>query len=169
VKPIRRADLLRLVAAALRPLNETGPDTTTIELNAGPLTKGGAAVAMKILIADDSEDNRFLVEHYLKGQPYVLRFVENGRDALNTFKLENFDLVLMDVHMPVMDGLTATELMRALERGTIRAHTPILALTADALVEDLERSRVAGCDGHLSKPVSKRRLITAIESYRFVA
>ena len=131
--------------------------------------RGAADIAAKILIAEDCEDNRFLVEVYLKGQPYELKFVENGQEAIEAFEKEEFDLVLVDIQMPVMDGLKATEAMRALERQEARARTPILALTADALLGDAERSRAAGCDGHLSKPISKEQLITAIDNVRFVA
>jgi CheY-like chemotaxis protein len=87
----------------------------------------------------------------------------------DAFEKEEFDLVLVDIQTPVMDGLKATEAMRAIERQKARARTPILALTADALLGDAERSRAAGCDGHLSKPISKEQLITAIENVRFVA
>jgi CheY-like chemotaxis protein len=71
--------------------------------------------------------------------------------------------------MPVMDGLAATGLMRAFERRNARARTPILAVTADALLGDAERSHAAGCDAHLAKPISQEDLITAIENFRFVA
>jgi PAS domain S-box-containing protein len=163
VKPIRRAELLRLVLAAIRPDHPavTQPPAGTPKTNAG--------AAGKILVAEDSEDNRFLVEVYLGSEGYDLTFVENGQDALDAFEKETFDLVLMDIQMPVMDGLEATELMRALERRNTRTRTPILALTADALLGDAERSHSAGCDGHLAKPISKEDLITAIENFRFVA
>jgi len=123
---------------------------------------------VKILIAEDSEDNRFLLAAYLKDEPYDVKFVENGQDAVNSFENEEFDLVLMDIQMPVMDGLKATELMRSFERRNTRTPVPIIALTANALVSDLERSRAAGCDGHLSKPITKQRLVTAIDHGRFI-
>jgi CheY-like chemotaxis protein len=75
----------------------------------------------------------------------------------------------MDIQMPVMDGLQATKAIRALERQTSRPRTPVLALTANALLEDVDRSHAAGCDLHLSKPISREKLITAIENFRFVS
>jgi len=161
VKPVRRAELLRLVCAAIVQERETAAKAPAA--GAAPRRANGLA---KILVAEDSEDNRFLVGVYLKDQPYRLTFVENGEDALEAFKKEAFDLVLMDVQMPVMDGLVATGLMRAFERENSSTRTPIWALTADALLGDAERSRAAGCDAHLAKPISKEELITAIENFQ---
>ncbi|HEX4228810.1 MAG TPA: response regulator [Bryobacteraceae bacterium] len=123
---------------------------------------------MRILLAEDSEDNRFLLAAYLKNRHYDLTFIENGKEALDTFANREFDLVLMDVQMPVMDGLTAARAIRALERERAAKPTPIVALTANALVEDVERSRAAGCTSHLSKPISKEKLIAVIEGFRGV-
>lgn len=123
---------------------------------------------MKLLVAEDSDDNRFLIAAYLKERPYELTFVQNGREALEMFASREFDLVLMDIQMPVMDGLAAAEAIRTLERGRSARSTPILALTANALAEDAVRSQAAGCDRHLSKPVSKLKLIEAIESFRLL-
>jgi CheY-like chemotaxis protein len=70
----------------------------------------------------------------------------------------------MDVQMPVMDGLRATELIRAFERQMGLSPTPILALTANAFLSDRELSRAAGCDGHLSKPISRETLVSAVKA-----
>ncbi|MGH8638280.1 MAG: response regulator, partial [Burkholderiales bacterium] len=78
---------------------------------------------------------------------------------------QRFDLVLMDIQMPVMDGLDATRAIRRLEREQGRNPTPIVALTANARPSDIQRSRDAGCDGHLSKPVSKRALLSTIREF----
>jgi CheY-like chemotaxis protein len=120
---------------------------------------------MDILVAEDSEDNRFLLKAYLTQRKYELKFVENGLDALNTFQTQKFDLVLMDVLMPIMDGLTATKLIRSFEQQNNRAPTPILALTANALLGHSDESRVAGCDLHLSKPISKEQLVAAVDNF----
>jgi hypothetical protein len=85
---------------------------------------------------------------------------------VDAFKTSQFDVILMDVHMPIMDGLTATANIRHLERALSQEPTVILALTADALVEDRARSYRAGCDAHISKPIAKAALIAAIESFR---
>src|SRR5580692_9023171 len=121
---------------------------------------------LRILVAEDSADNRLLVQVYLKGSPHRLTFAEDGRIAVDRVATEDFDLILMDMQMPVMDGLTATRVIRAIElkRGT--AAIPIIALTANARPQDVEMSGNAGCNHHLSKPISKQKLLGAIEGYR---
>jgi signal transduction histidine kinase len=121
---------------------------------------------LKILLADDSDDNHFLVRAYLAGGGYRLTSVANGQEAVDAFKTSQFDVILMDVHMPLMDGLTATANIRELERALSQEPTVIVALTADALVEDRARSYRAGCDAHIAKPIAKGALIAAIESFR---
>ncbi|HLH05268.1 MAG TPA: PAS domain-containing protein [Bryobacteraceae bacterium] len=121
---------------------------------------------LRVLVADDSEDNRFLIAAYLDKSRYALTFVENGLDAIARRKSQNFDLILMDMHMPLLDGLSATKAIRAWEREQEAPEVPVIALTANALVEDAARSYQAGCNGHLSKPISKARLIEAVEGYR---
>ena len=148
MKPIRRSHLLDVINAALQKRREA------------------ATNSMRILVADDAEDNRFLIAAYLKSKPYELTYASNGCEAVNLFATGTFDLVLMDVQMPVMDGLAATTQIRALEREFNTPPTPVIALTANALVEDTERSQAAGCNAHLSKPISRERLIAAIERFR---
>ncbi len=102
----------------------------------------------------------------MKGSPYQLTFEEDGKAAVDRFATSDFDLILMDVRMPVMDGLAAARAIRALERERGAAGIPIVALTANASLQDIERSADAGCNAHLSKPISKLELINAIEKYR---
>jgi CheY-like chemotaxis protein len=164
-KPVRRAKLLSMIS---RTLQENRERKT---LSSGDLVQAVennriAASAIKVLIADDSEDNRFLMSAYLNNRPYELTFVENGREALETFASREFDLVLMDIQMPIMDGLAATVSIRALEWQRATGSIPIVALSANARREDAELSQAAGCNAHLSKPISKEKLIAAIESFR---
>jgi CheY-like chemotaxis protein len=91
-----------------------------------------------------------------------LTVVENGADAVAAFRAEPFDLILMDVQMPVMDGLTAIRLIRAHEAVEPRPRTPVLALTANAMREHVDASREAGADGHLTKPVAARELLEGV-------
>ncbi|WP_240387269.1 response regulator [Brevundimonas naejangsanensis] len=91
-----------------------------------------------------------------------LTAVEDGAQALAAFRRGGFDLVLMDMQMPVMDGLTATVEIRAYERRTGAEATPILMLTANAMSEHVEASRRAGADGHLTKPLSVAGLTRAV-------
>ncbi len=117
---------------------------------------------LRILVADDVETNRSVVRAFLKATPHELVFVENGLAAVEHMAQGAFDVVLMDVHMPVMDGLAATRTIRQLEREQQRTRAFILALTASATTEDARAAREAGCDGHLTKPVSKQRLLDAL-------
>jgi len=87
----------------------------------------------------------------------------NGREALNALERDSFDLVLMDVQMPVMDGLEATRAIREKERGTGR-HVPIIALTAHAMNSDEAACLQAGVDGYLTKPIHPSRLFQTIEN-----
>jgi CheY-like chemotaxis protein/HPt (histidine-containing phosphotransfer) domain-containing protein len=121
--------------------------------------------SLHLLVAEDSEDNRILLEAYLKSSEFALRFVEDGSRAVQAFPERRYDLVLMDLQMPVMDGLEATRRIRTLERETGSRPVPILALTANALPTDIEASQRAGCDAHLAKPVSKTRLLSVLRQF----
>ncbi len=96
-------------------------------------------------MADDSADNRLLISAYLRREPCELDFAENGKIAFEKFKSNQYDMVFMDVQMPEIDGLAATELIRKWEISNSRAATPIVALTASALEEDVCRTLAAGC------------------------
>ncbi len=119
----------------------------------------------RILLADDSEDNRFLIRAYLKGAPVTLDIAENGEIALQMMTTTNYDLVFMDAHMPVMDGYTAIAKFREYEREHQRSALPVLALTADAFKEAVDKSLAAGFTAHLAKPISKKTLFKAITNY----
>ena len=130
-------------------------------------TLNGSAAPMldrplRILLADDSVDNRMLITAYLKKTRYVLDQVEDGQAALNRFMTRAYDLVLMDIQMPVLDGFGAVRKIRLWETANQHRRTPIIALTASALESDVQRSREAGCDLHVSKPVKKSTLLRAI-------
>ena len=154
VKPVKRTQL----AAALDALS--GPAAVTHRVTAAtimPVTNSA-----RILLVEDNEDNRMLIKAYLRQQPYVVVEAENGAEALDRFKSDTFDLVLMDVQMPIMDGYAATRAIRAWERQVARPRTPVIALTANAVKQDMERSLEAGCDDHLTKPIKKQILLGAL-------
>jgi len=163
MKPVRRTELLSSVVAALSSASAPAAKGF-VEASADQTVERLAP--LDILLAEDSEDNRFLVQAYLSSKAYKLTFAANGQEAVDCFLNGRFDVILMDVQMPIMDGLAATAKIRALEKERSRKPTAIFALTANALVEDSQRSHDAGCDGHLAKPISKDRLIAAIESVR---
>ncbi len=118
-----------------------------------------------ILLVEDTVDNRLLIKAHLKNTPYEVEEAGNGEVAVSKFKARSYSLVLMDVQMPVMDGYTATRAIRAWEREQGKLPTPIIALTAHAIKEDMERSKAAGCTAHLTKPIKKATLLQTIERY----
>jgi signal transduction histidine kinase len=121
--------------------------------------------ALSILLVDDAPQNRMLVKAYLKSFPHQVVEAEDGQIAVDKFKAGTFDLVFMDMQMPVMDGLTATREIRQWERENHKAPTPVVALTADSLSDATNRSLEAGCDAHLTKPIKKQNLLDAVQKY----
>jgi len=119
----------------------------------------------RILLAEDIDDNARLIEAYLERTHHRLLRVRDGEAALTAFREERFDLVLMDLQMPKMDGYQATRAIREWEREGGRAATPILALTAHAMHDDEAKSLEAGCDAHLTKPIRRSELLEAILQY----
>ncbi|RYZ72855.1 MAG: response regulator [Proteobacteria bacterium] len=118
---------------------------------------------LKILVADDIEDNRTLIQLYLKHLPYRLDFARDGEEVIDSWRSRGpFDLILMDMHMPKVDGYQAVSKIREVERTEHLERTMIVALTASALKEDADRSVQAGCDRHLTKPITRESLQRAI-------
>lgn len=120
--------------------------------------------SIRILLAEDSDDNALVVSAFLKSLPHELSRATNGLEAVKLYAEQSFDLILMDNQMPEMDGLTAVQEIRRFEERSGRTHTPILALTADSMKEDVERSISAGCDGHVTKPVTKQNLLASVSA-----
>jgi CheY-like chemotaxis protein len=118
-----------------------------------------------ILLVEDNEQNRMLIQTFLKKTPYTLDTAENGKIAVEKFKADQYNLVLMDIEMQVMDGYIATKEIRKWEAENQAMPTPIIALSAHALVEHRQKSLDAGCLAHLSKPIKKADLLKAIEKY----
>ncbi|MBG0789508.1 MAG: response regulator [Desulfovibrionaceae bacterium] len=123
---------------------------------------GADLPAANILMFEDSKYNAFVIQTYLKGTPCSLTVCANGRDGIEKFKEGSWDLVLMDIQMPVMDGYQATAAIRQWERESGLKPATIIAMTAYALNEDAERCLEAGADHHLPKPVKKSALFEAI-------
>jgi CheY-like chemotaxis protein len=119
---------------------------------------------LRILVADDHPINRRVVQLLLAEADVELVCVENGREAWESFATRPFDLVLMDMQMPEMDGLTAVERLREHEKAYGLARTPIVMLTANALPEHQAASLAAGADMHMPKPIEARRLFAVLES-----
>lgn len=121
--------------------------------------------ALRILLAEDSPDNCVITMAYLEDTPYHVDIAGNGAVACDMFEAGQYDMVLMDRQMPVMDGLTATRQIRAWEKQNGRAPVPILALTASALKGDREMCIAAGCTDFLTKPIKQEVLRHAIREH----
>ncbi|MBF0185192.1 MAG: response regulator [Magnetococcales bacterium] len=161
-KPVRRSDLLEALHNLwkqnhLPPLLHMAPPPSHSSVATKP--------PLRLLLAEDSLDNTILIQSYLKSEPFQLICVDNGRDALEKAKAERFDVILMDVQMPELDGLSVTRALRAFEQASGQPPTYVLALTAHAMPEDESMSLNAGCDGHLNKPIRKKNLLEAIYAF----
>jgi PAS domain S-box-containing protein len=124
-----------------------------------------AASSLKILLAEDNPVNRRLAKTLLEKHGHTVVIAENGREALDVLDREKVDLVIMDVQMPLMDGLEATRTLRAREQST-GAHLHIIALTAHAMKGDRERCLEAGADDYLTKPIRTSDLLAALDRAR---
>ncbi len=118
--------------------------------------------SLRILLAEDNEDNRLLIQAFLKNTPHEVEYVGDGAQAVERYRASEYDLILMDIQMPVLDGLAATRKIRGLEKENGERRVPILALTAHALREEVEKSLNAGCDAHISKPIKRTELLRII-------
>jgi len=119
---------------------------------------------LRVLVAEDNPVNQKIVAMILEAIGAAVVFVENGEAALAALAAGRFDVVLMDLQMPVMDGITATKRLRASERTTSAPRTPVIALSANAMTHHVAEALEAGADAHVSKPIDMRRLIGMINS-----
>ncbi len=174
--------LVELMGGQLEVESEINKGSTfffTIELNkvnssqlTEPKPKTGASVEeltaklinekFNILLVDDNEENRFLILTYLKKFPFTIDIAENGEIALEKMKATSYDVVLMDIQMPVMDGLEATKHYRTWEKAQRQTSTFIVALSAHALADEMKKSLDAGCDRHITKPIKKITLFETL-------
>jgi FOG: CheY-like receiver len=141
------------------------PSSEKTETSTSGNIQTGEGRALTILLVEDNEDNRLLMLSYFKKTPHHVDVAENGAIAVEKFRERRYDLIFMDIQMPVMDGYTATREIRRWEIEKGRERTPIVALTAHALAEAAGRSLEAGCDGHLTKPIRKPVLLEAIRKF----
>ncbi|MHB8284741.1 MAG: ATP-binding protein [Caulobacteraceae bacterium] len=117
---------------------------------------------LSILVADDHPTNRLVIEMIMEGMGFKIVCVENGFEAVEAFKQQRFDVVLMDMMMPLMDGLTATRGIRDYEAAQGLVETPVLMLTANAFAEHIEASKQAGANQHIAKPITADQLMHGI-------
>lgn len=132
-----------------------------VEKTASPATKGDRS-PVRVLVADDHPTNRRVLELILSQISCEIFMAENGALALEAFRAGDFDLVLMDMQMPIMDGLTATQEIRLHEAAAGGRRTPIVMLTANAMPEHVAAGRAAGADHHLAKPFNTAELLAIV-------
>lgn len=159
-KPVRRSELKDVLLKALAQQPVAAKETVVPEVQQPDEQR-----TLTLLLVDDSEDNRLLINSFLKRYPFTIHVAGNGLEALQQFKHSKYNLVLMDMQMPVMDGYAATKEIRMWEQQHGLEPTPIVALTAYALKEEMQKSLDAGCDAHITKPIKKVTLLEAIRTY----
>jgi two-component system, sensor histidine kinase and response regulator len=155
LKPIRRAELLSTISAAV---DKSVPAALCVQPRNRPRTPGKR---LHILLAEDNVINQRVATRALEKMGHSVVVANDGRDVLSLLPSEHFDLIFMDIQMPELDGITTTVRVREAERLT-NAHIPIIAMTAHAMTADQERCRQAGMDGYVAKPISAGQLRAAI-------
>jgi len=157
LKPTKHSDLLAAVTNAL------GVAKTEDEKPIAQKERLPEHPAKRVLLAEDNPINQMVAVDLLSSRGHNVEVVENGAEAVEALDKDAFDIVLMDINMPVMDGLAATQKIREAER-TSGAHIPIVALTASATTEDRERCFAAGMDNFVTKPFRADELFRAVET-----
>ena len=159
MKPLKRSELLDAIRAMYGHASKEDVDKIIKPKDDEKLAK-----SLHILLVEDNPDNRMLIRAYLKKTDHILEEAENGEIALERFMSKKYDMVFMDIQMPVMDGHEATKRIRAWEQKNNKEKTPIIALTAHAIKEEIDKCIASGCDSHLGKPVKKATLIETIQA-----
>ena len=154
-KPVKQSDLLNAIMDTV-----AGTREPSIAVHADGAVEG--LVPRRILLAEDGIVNQRVAVLMLESRGHAVTVVKNGREAVEAYKSGTFDLILMDVQMPEMDGLEATRTIRGMESGDAR--TPIIAMTAHAMRGDRERCLEAGMDEYLSKPIQAQLLYAVVEN-----
>ena len=162
MKPIRQSELREAIARVLGAHGKEGPLAliTRFSLQAAR----DPAAFLRVLVAEDNPVNQRLAVRLLEKRGHRVVVAVNGREALQALDKGRFDLVLMDVQMPEMDGMEATAAIRQHEKNT-ELHTPIIALTANAMKGDREKYLASGMDGYLAKPIRPLELDELLESH----
>ena len=160
IKPIKQSLLMNAIAGAV------AGKAVVARASQGPQEAGGAAkmeCVLHILLAEDNAVNQKFAVRAIEKAGHSVTVANNGREAVEAWKRDRFDVVLMDVQMPEMDGLKATSRIRELEQERDVPRTSIIAMTANAMKGDRERCMQAGMDGYVSKPVKRQTLFAEIE------
>jgi two-component system, sensor histidine kinase and response regulator len=157
-KPVAQTELLD---AILRATGTQHPEATPTLITRHSLRE--EARSIRILLAEDNSVNQKLASRLLEKHGYHVVTASNGKEALERLENDYFDLVLMDVQMPEIDGFAATAAIRKKEE-TTGAHIPIIVMTAHAMQGDKERCLAEGMDGYVAKPINFKELLAAVQA-----
>ncbi len=163
VKPVKSNELKTAVRSALRGTQQEQPVIPSAPDDAEPAPNFESQRPLRILLVEDNPVNQRVALELLEKHGHTVFAVGNGKEALAALDCDNFDAVLMDVQMPEMNGLEATQAIRAREAGTDR-HLPIVAMTAHAMAADRERCLAAGMDEYISKPIQTKELVRVLDT-----
>ncbi len=158
LKPIKQSELFDAIALALDITTPDDAGKLPVEIENAQAARG----PLQILLAEDSLVNQKLAVGLLERQGHTVDIANDGKEAINKLTHDNYDLILMDVQMPELDGLEATRIIRALEKKGGR-HVPIIAMTAHAMRGDRERCLAAGMDDYVAKPIRVQQLLETID------
>jgi two-component system sensor histidine kinase/response regulator len=158
VKPVKQSELLNVIMSCL---DTTQHRSLQDEQTSAPV--GPSATSLSILLAEDNPVNQRLAVRILEKRGHVVTVAFDGKEALASYQTQEFDLILMDVQMPMMDGFETTAAIRKKETQS-GSHIPIIAMTAHAMKGDMERCLAAGMDSYISKPVKAEELIKIVET-----
>ncbi|MGH9455713.1 MAG: response regulator, partial [Terriglobia bacterium] len=162
-KPTRQSEVREAILRALGQVSRAAPATNAPLITRHSLRDGASPSPLRILLAEDNPVNQHLAQRLLEKRRHAVTLANNGREALAVLALQTFDVVLMDVQMPEMDGFEATAAIREMEKKT-GEHLPIIAMTAHAMKGDEERCLQAGMDSYVAKPIQAQQLFLAIET-----
>jgi PAS domain S-box-containing protein len=164
LKPIRQSELREAIARVLGAQAQPGAIPFVTRQTLADSREGGDS--LNILVAEDNAVNRLLITRMLEKKGHRVVVTTNGRETLAALEKESYDLVLMDVQMPEMDGIEAVMAIRQWEKAKADgSHQPVVALTAHAMARDRDRCTEAGMDGYLTKPIRPQELAKVLETY----
>ena len=167
IKPIKYSVLFEMLYGALvkRNIIEARPEKIAVP---GADVVHETVRPLKILLAEDSETNKILVQAYFRNTPHTIDIADNGAVAFEKYKSGVYDLVFMDMHMPVMDGYCSTGLIREFEKKEGWTPRPVIALTAFAFKEDIQKCMDSGCTEYIAKPIKKSIILEVVKKYALI-
>ncbi len=160
IKPVKQKELLRNLVGALN--NTESQDSQVVDRSQHGTPSANDQPSLRILVAEDNKVNQIVVRRILEKNGHQVIIANNGQEALDKIVDGNFDIVLMDVQMPIMDGLQATAALREREKEEGLPHLPVISLTAHAMIGDRERCLESGADGYVTKPINAQELAGAM-------